>query len=507
LSVSKGKLLAFVLVWLMLFGAGAVAWKFLFQPGVDAAKKQEIEEGRRKGSSESRYDYRLNLSLDAFSGYAILRSEEFANELANKSVKINFVDDGADYTKRLADLKNGNSQMAVFTIDALLKTCSQTGDLPASIVAIIDESRGADAIVGYKSKYPNVNALSDPDLRFVLTPDSPSETLARVVMADYDLPDLGENPFIAKDGARDVYDAIRTASDKESKVYVMWEPFVTRATQNSALGVIISTKNVNRYILDVLVVQKEYLDQNEEVVKDIVEAYFTAAFKYQSEAKKLQLVLQDAKELGEPLKESRAKNLVSGIAWKNTQSNYAHFGIHPAKSVSHIEDTIERISKVLMSTSGMSSDPTGGRPNLLYYDAILKELAAADFHPDGRGNLEEDKLRALSDSEWNSLTEVGNMKTDRLAFRPGITELNQRHRAILDDLIDRLRSHRYYLSVYGVGNRRGDAEENKKVASDRAQAAYEYLLEHGIDSARMHTAKPALGSAPTVTFSLGQLPY
>jgi hypothetical protein len=298
---------------------------------VNQAKEQHKKEFLDIGSSDSRYDHRLTLSLDGFSGYAILRSPEFAKQLADKSIKVNLTDDGADYATRIADLQSGKSQMAVFTIDALLKTSSQVGDLPASIVAMIDETRGADAIVGFKNKYKSVDDFNDPNLRFVLTPDSPSETLARVVMTHFDLPRLSSNPMVSADGASDVYDRYRKASPNENQVYVLWEPYVSKALENPNLHTIVSSRDLFGYIVDVLVVSRSYLKSNEAVVKDVVECYFSAA--YQHRAKMNELVLSDAKLQGEPLSAKQAERLVNGVQWKDTQRNYAHFGIEQNRSV------------------------------------------------------------------------------------------------------------------------------------------------------------------------------
>ncbi|MEZ6117579.1 MAG: hypothetical protein R3C28_13535 [Pirellulaceae bacterium] len=90
-------------------------------------------------------------------------------------------DDQADYRARLEGLKSGKYDMATFTIDALIKASAELNDVPAVIVSIIDETSGADAIVGNKQTFPNVDALNRPNVQFVLTSDSPSETLARVV--------------------------------------------------------------------------------------------------------------------------------------------------------------------------------------------------------------------------------------------------------------------------------------------------------------------------------------
>ena len=324
--MSKGKLLAICVVWVVLFGIGAIAWRFLVQPEVDAeiAKKEKIR--LQVGSSESRYDHRLNLALDSFSGYAVLRSEAFRKELGKKSIKVDLSDDGADYTQRLKRLQSGDVQMAAFTIDALIKASAELGDLPASIVAIIDETSGADAIVGYRDRFPSVDSFNDPNVRFVLTPNSPSETLARVVIAHFDLPQLPDDPFVAAKDAKEVFERYQAASPESNLVYVLWEPYVSKmTTQNDQLDIIVSSERFIGYIVDVLVVSRDYLGKQPAVVRDVIESYFRAAYQYQGSMTKL--VMQDAEEAGDPLTSSQAESLVNGIQWKNTQRNYQHFGI------------------------------------------------------------------------------------------------------------------------------------------------------------------------------------
>lgn len=504
--MSKGKLVAVIFVWLVIFGVGAVAWRYLVQPRIEQTEQQRAEQRINFGSSDSRYDHRVNLSLDGFSGYAVLRSQEFAKELSDKSIKVNFVDDGADYRKRIDDLKTGKSQMAVFTIDALLKTSAEVGDLPASIVAMIDETRGADAIVGFKSKYPDADALNNPNLRFVLTPDSPSETLARVVMTHFKLPNLAANPIIRADGAEAVYKQYRQASQNEDKVYVLWEPYVSKALENPNMRIIVSSRDYFGYIVDVLVVSREFLRDKEPVVKDIIECYFRAAYTHRTNMKGL--VLSDAQSAGEPLTQKQAERLVNGVQWKDTRRNYAHFGIDSGSGLQHIEDMIERITKVLLATDAMSSDPTGGKPNLLYYRSILDDLKGENFHPEGTGAIDDSlQLRALTDQEWRNLDKVGTMNVDELVFRRGTAKLERRSQNTLDELADALRTQQFYVEIAGVALRRGNQDLNKKLAASRAQAALEYLVQKGIDADRIRAAEPSLGASPSVNFKLGQLPY
>ncbi|MEN1681914.1 MAG: hypothetical protein AAGJ46_20220, partial [Planctomycetota bacterium] len=201
--MSKGKLLAVAIVWLMILATGVGIWKVVFAPAVEKSKAEQerlAEEERRaalgRGGSESLYSKQVTLNLDGFSGYAVFRSDTFETELRKRGIRLKLVDDAADYPARLRALATGEADMALFTIDALIKASALAGDLPATIVALIDETVGADAVVTYKSAFETVDDLNTPGAKFVITPDSPSETLARVVMSRFQLDQMDAEPFI-----------------------------------------------------------------------------------------------------------------------------------------------------------------------------------------------------------------------------------------------------------------------------------------------------------------------
>ncbi len=305
--MTKGKLLAVVVVWLIIFGIGAAAWRFVVQPYRDRTEAKQQRERLDIGSSDSRYKHQLNFALDSFSGYAILRSEEFREQLAKRGIKINLQDDKANYNQRLQSLDKGDVQMAAFTIDALVKASAQLGDLSASIVAVVDETIGADAMVAYKDVIRNVDDLNQPDVRFVLTPDSPSETLARVVMAHFNLDRLPENPFVETRDAADAYDNYKRSKPDTPQVFVLWEPYVSKILENPDTHVVVDSKGFQGYIVDVIVVSRDYLAKNHDVVRDVVACYFRAAYTYRS--KMVDLVKQDAQALKTPLTDKQAKTL------------------------------------------------------------------------------------------------------------------------------------------------------------------------------------------------------
>ena len=508
----KGKLIALSVVWLVVLGVGALTWKLMVKPAQEEAQQQAVEEEKNKilteTGADSRYDHHLTLALDGFSGYAVLRSQEFSNELARKKIKLTLSDDGADYSARIKALQDGEVQMAVFTVDSLIKSSAELGELPGTIVCVIDETRGADAMVAYKSAIPNLDALNANDVEFVLTPNSPSETLARVVMAHFGLDNLKVDPFVKVNDAAEVYRRYRTADPEKPQVFVLWQPYVTKVLENPNTHVVVDSSRFKGYIVDVLVVNRDFLYKNKETVKEFVESYLTAAYKYQDNFVKL--VSDDAKGSGTPLTETQADDLVGGIWWKNTQENYSHFGVHSNdRSLQHIEDIIENITKVLVDTKAIIRDPTNGKPNLLYYTDILEEMAQGNFHP-GFEKIRDDKtvLPALTENQWESLQPVGTLQVPPIAFRRGTSDIEENSRAVLDDLVAKLETWpQYYVVVRGNASLRGDLDANKKLAEQRAEAAKSYLIGRGVHVNRIRSVAVDPNGRSSVDFVLGQTPY
>ncbi len=504
--MSKGKLLAVAIVWLIILGVGVGVWRLVFAPVVEQSQAERQREEMQRGGSDSLYKQRLTIALDGFSGYAVLRSREFAEDLRKQGIKVQLKDDGADYTARLAGLKRGDTDMAVFTIDALVKTSAAAGSLPATIVAMIDDTVGADAIVAYKERLPNVDALNHPDTKFVLTPDSPSETLARVVMSRFQLDELGDQPFINATDAADVVAKYKRGKPTDRLAYVLWEPYVTQVLQNDRMHVVVDSSRFPSAIADVLVVSDDFLAKNRETVVEVVKAYFRANYKYREPTSRAILVKKDAAAGGAKLTDEEARRLVDGVWWKNTQENLAHMGKAGDSRLPHVEDLIASITGVLLETGAITKDPTDGNPNYLYNAGIWDDLA--NFRPGTQAEkVRGTQLPALSDQQWESLVPAGTARAPRLVFARGTDRLTGRSRSLLDELAGTLGATRYYVTVRGNASRRGNAEANKRLAQQRAKAVEDYLVGHGVDADRIRAVGVEPSGDTSVTFVLGEPPY
>lgn len=509
--MKKTQIILTACVWLCLLGIVVFTWKFFISPRMKASQEkvevQKQQQAVKQTSADPRYSATIYFSADSFSGYSIFRSEQFKNELAAKRIKLEYTED--NYVDRIQKLKSGGIQIAAFPIDALLVACDKIKDTPAVIVSLIDESRGADAILAYKTAVPNLDALNSANMKFVLTPNSPSETLSRVIISHFGLKNLSTNPFIEKTDAEDVYKAYRSSKQTDPQAFVVWEPYVSKMLENPNVHVLVDSSRFRGYVEDALVVNRDYLIKNEGVVTEFVEAYLRTVYHYQQNGMQ-QLVLEDGVKTNQPLSSKQADRLVAGIWWKNTSENFAHFGL-AEPPLQHTEDMISNLIHVLKSTGAISDDPTKGNPNILYYDKILAKLKNNNFHPgfaDEAVRKDSGNLPELNEDQWKALILLGTLDVPKIVFARGTSRLTEQSQSVLDELVEKLKSWpHYYVMIRGDASLQGDLEQNKILAKQRAEAAEEYLIQHGLSKTRIKAVAGELTGNTNVSFQMGYLPY
>ncbi len=476
--------------------------------------------------SESQYKYEVRVAGDSFSGYCLLRSEPFKTALKQENIRLVYSDDGADYRARFQALHDGDVDMAPFPVNSLVELCHTLTMSPATIILFLDETRGADAMVAYKTAIKTLDDLNKADVRCVLTPGSPSEYLARVVTSDLDMSNLPKKWIIKADGAEDVYKRFKKASKSKPAAYVLWEPYISKALKIPDAHVVFGSDKIKGHIVDALVVRRKFLTEQPEVVKAFVSAYLKVTYAYSDPAKMQELVRRDAKAAGQSLSSDEARSIVAGIQWKNTLENYAHFRLlarQESQGLDDVEDIIEKITKVLKIT-GVVSD-SSVEAHTLFYNKTLEDLQADGFHPKKKigiiqgaavdlDAIRADKaLPALSDRQWGQLMAVGKMRVETLSFGRGTAQLNIQSRRYLEELAVKLKSMPlYYLSVVGHARAEGDPAANLQLATDRAKTATEYLVQRqGISRNRIKAVAAAPsdegGSAQSVSFELMQRAY
>jgi ABC-type nitrate/sulfonate/bicarbonate transport system substrate-binding protein/outer membrane protein OmpA-like peptidoglycan-associated protein len=521
---AKGCLIA-AFLWIVILGVLAAGWRMLVQPRLSDRLARET-------GSASMYQDEITVAADSFSGYAILRSELVRSDLKARKIKLALVDDKADYAARVDALRQGKVQMAAFTIDSLVTACARAGEFPASIVLVIDETRGGDAIVANTNAIPTLQDLNSADARLVLTPDSPSEFFARTVLAHFQLGRVADSWLVKANGAAAVHDAARRASAAEKRAFVLWEPYVSRALEKPGMGVLIDSSKLRGFVVDVLVARREFLRDRPELVRAVIEAHQRAAHAIgQRPDGWVRLVRDDAKATGsDRLDDGQARKVVDGIQWKNTVENYAHFGLTSgveAGGLPNLEDMIGNITGVLVKTKALPNDPLAGRIATLFTDRPLAAMRSDRFHPGQGLNLIDDpaltnaaseqvraekELASLGAEQWQRLRAVGELGIDPITFGRASANLTLDSERALDALLHRLEAFpRYYVRVIGHARADGDPEANRALAQARADAVVQHLVIRGFNRNRLRAEASAPrdggGEAQVVGFFVGEVPY
>ena len=486
------KLLVIVVIWGLILGGGAAAYYYLFPTKADDTK---VVTGGDKDKDKDK-DHgplkKLKLALDSFSGYCIFRSDEFKKKLAAQGYDFEWVDDKADYPARMKSVQAGETPLAVFTIDALLNTTPANGDPPATIIMVIDETRGADAMIGLDPGMKDVDGLNRTDAKIVLVADSPSETLSRVVRSQFKLPKLpilkSDYLIPAKDAdINDVYEKFLSAAPTEHKAFVLWEPYVSLALKRKGVQVLVDSSQFKGYIVDVLAVQTAWLRDHPADAQAVVQTYLEQLHGLQqTNGAMAALVLSDAHLVGEnKVGPDEAATMVGKIWWKNTMENYAQMAVLPATNAASglqtMDEMIHNITTVLDQTK-QPGEPSPGvaRPDKLYDNSVLQALYSQ--RPAFMIGQETIRVEAaaplLSDSDWSKLRRVGLFQADPILFQKNGAEFST-----FDDAPTKLaavaeKMHQwpqYYLQVEG-NIAAHDTEMNQKLAEKRANLVKEELI-------------------------------
>jgi len=486
-----GRFLGIVIIWAAVLGCGALAYKHFI------LDKENLGVPPTTGGPSAKT--KITLALDAFSGYAVLRSPQMKQRLAERGFDLVCVDDKADYAARMKTIQNGETPMAVFTIDALITQSPRDHDPPAAIVMLIDETRGADAMVSYKDGVKDIDALNSDRAKIVLTPDSPSEMLARVIRSQFNLPNLPvrKRDYLVKaDGAEDVLKQFQAARPSERKAFVLWEPYVSAALKEPGAQLLADSSQFKGSIVDVLVVQQAYLRQHRDRVDAVVKAYLEVLNDFQrSTGGMAALVKADAEAQGEKLTIERAPQVAQGIWWKNTVENYAHFGLLPAaqaKGLQPLGDMIKRITAVLNQTREPGEPEVGvSRPDKLVQEDVLQQLfnPPIALHRNDQEIRDEGQVPALADADdWNRLVVVGSIQIKTIQFSSiHKDQLTEDAEQDLTDFAGKMRLWpQYYLRIEGHTAAVGDREANMALAGRRAEAVRDFLVKQmGIEPHRL----------------------
>ncbi|MGD1922553.1 MAG: ABC transporter substrate-binding protein, partial [Pleurocapsa sp.] len=384
----------------------------------------------------------LNALGDTFSGYSTLRSNAFQGSLLERGVGINYADE-FDQQARAAALNEGKADLIVTSLDQYL-----THQPQGKIVALIDRTVGADAVVLNSERYPQLKSLIDLDklvkeqaskgrrLKIVYAGDTPSEFLATVLDTKFDSFNLSDFDIIKVEDASVAWEKMQ--KDKDIALGVLWEPYVTEAKKQGN-AVVISSSDAPKPIVDVAIASDKILQNNPEAVKNFVEAYYRRIDSSLQDKGLLTRQIATDGNLGK----AEAQTIKDGIQF------FTSVEAQDWMSSGTLDKRINSIAGILALSGKINNIPDNPQDlyNAQYLAPIAQQTARiidsiSEDNPElasllkGKSNT---AIKQVSATQVQQATPIGNLKVrGEIKFQTGSAQLTAEGKQTLDKLANEI---------------------------------------------------------------------
>lgn len=457
---------------LVLGTLGILGYKFALPHLRDAFQRETSDAASTKG--------KITIGVDSWVGYFPLCSPEMSRRVRAQGYAIRCEDDQADLPKRLKKLADGELDFAVATVDAYVLNGAAL-DFPATVIAVIDESKGGDAIVARRAKIPNLEALKHaPGAKIAFTPASPSEHLLKAISAHFDLPQIKQRKGPWRVEAQGSSDALAKLTKGDVDVAVLWEPDVSKALGDAGFVKLIGTDDTEKLIVDVLLASRRTVQEKPDAVRMLLSEYFQSLRAYSDQPAKLRADV--AASSGLP--EGQVEAMLSGVQFATLNDNGAEwFGVTPS-GLPEEEGLVAAINGavgVLVEAGDFARSPLPDQdPYRLtnkqfiapLYLAVAADTPAKAIANEGLAR----KFTPLDDGAWQRLKEVGTLKIEPISFARGTAALDEESRAALNTIAEKLSHYpNYRLLIKGHTGLGGEPKANLDLSKKRAEAVFEYF--------------------------------
>jgi len=460
--------------------AAMVGWKMI-EPQISLGRQSSVSDAANKGQ--------ITIGMDSWVGYFPLCSPIMKKNLHREGYGMNCIDDTANYSERFKKLKKGELDFAVATVDSYILN-GEPLNYPGPIIAVIDESKGGDAIVANKATVSNLEALKQASgLRYTWTPDSPSAHLAKSMVSHFDVPLFRDKSlYLTANGSEDAFKQLKSG---QADIAVLWEPEVSKAVSDERFVRILGTEDTQQLIVDILLASKGNAAKEPRKVKSVLKAYFKTLKYYRGNPDVLIKDLQQEYRVSTKV----ADALVQGAQWASLSDNAERwFGVSQNSfSVDALVSTIDGAVDVLMDHGDFKRSPIPREdPYQLLNSQFITDLYnqyayVGGFKAPGvNAGSSQVTFTALSDNKWQALSEVGSLKARKVGFSSGNDALTLDGKGEIDNLIGDLSHYpNYRIEIRGHTGTRGDKQANFALSQDRADAVLRYIsIAHDFDKNR-----------------------
>jgi outer membrane protein OmpA-like peptidoglycan-associated protein len=351
-------------------------------------------------------------------------------------------------------------------------------DYPSPIVAVLDESKGGDALVAWGESVPNLDALKNKtSLKVAFTPNSPSHHLLKAVASHFDMPGLrAAAAAVPSEGSED---ALQKFLNKSVDAAVLWEPDVSRALAQEGAVRLLSTADTQGLIVDVLLAGRDLVRARPQVLELVLQNYFKTLVYYRREQPQL------LKDLIAHYKvsPSQAEILLQGVEWSSLSDNARYwFGLE-SQGRQGLVEAVESALAILIDSGDFQDNPLPERDpfrlinsqalQAIRGNASLADLASTRVSADGKV-----EFTSLDDNQWQALQPVATLKVRPIVFASGAADMPENGREQVAALVRDLQHYPHFrLEVRGHSGLRGDAEANRVLSQKRADEVLRTLHE------------------------------
>ncbi len=429
---------------------------------------------------------KVRIGMDNWIGYFPLCSPVMKKRLYQQGYLLECVEDAAVYAERMAKLDKNELDFAVATVDSYLVNGVKT-QYPGILVAVLDESKGGDALVGWKDRLATLDDLRNkPETKIAFTPDSPSDHLLKAVAVHFDIGALKQrkNWPVITNGSED---ALAKLKGREVDAAVLWEPDVSKALTNPDLHILLSTKQTRQLIVDVLIAGKKIIFDQPDLVALVLEEYFQTLKFYRDNPD--ELIDDVGKATG--LDDSEIASLLKGVEWQTLNDNSRKwFGTIADQGLPEQElvETIQGSLDILLNYGTFKASPLPDNdPYRIISSRFLTQVAEKLGLGQALPQDQPTEFKPLTDQQWEGLQQVGQLQIRPVIFASGTDRLTLDDKRQLDDTAAILKHYPdFRILVRGHTSTRGDQTENLTLSQDRADAVVRYLtITHDIPPQRI----------------------
>ncbi|MCI5143925.1 MAG: hypothetical protein D3909_19835, partial [Candidatus Electrothrix sp. ATG1] len=281
--------------------------------------------------------------------------------------------------------------------------------------------------------------------------------------------------------------ALEELLNGKADIAVLWEPDVSRALVEKGIVKLLGTEDTERLIVDILLVNRDFIQEAPEAVEVLLRSYFKVLKKYRDNP---DLLEEDVVEETGLAKKS-AQAMLQGVRWITLTENCEQwFGLSRSGGQARemLSDTIESAAATLVHAGDFTTSPVPDQnPYRLIKSSFLQELyekGMSGFTKQGAGSAAQgaDSLIAafppLEAAAWERLREVGTLKIQPIIFQHGSTELDLFAGEVMQEAVARLQHYpNFRVLITGHTGLRGDPEQNRLLSQQRADAVAAFLQE------------------------------